>query len=188
MVVQGKLVLSIVSSGEDDTLLLDQADESLTDLLDAGKVTQEEIRKMTAAVHFRSQAEIRESVDAVSDLFTLEDSKFVDVFHPLYAKFAAGGVSKEEYATGVTNNLRAALEPAVVAGLDASRPGLPCFLSVFSFLFRFLFNRHCLLLSAAAAAEKQAITEALFVGFKKRSLEHPAPFKSRLTYLHLTRK
>ena len=137
MVVQGKLVLSIVSSGEDDTLLLDQADESLTDLLDAGKVTQEEIRKMTAAVHFRSQAEIRESVDAVRDLFTLEDSKFVDVFHPLYAKFAAGGVSKEEYATGVTNNLRAALEPAVVAGLDASRPGLPCFSFCFVFFVSF---------------------------------------------------
>lgn len=130
LVPKGKLVVTMVTSDDDmqvDSDLHEHATDAVLDLVNAGKISPEEAKRMMVSLHYRSPGEVRASLEAVGDLFTVDELKFDRIAHPLYQKCLSGELGKPEYAEVVTDFFKAIFEPSAMASLDSSRPGMEAF-------------------------------------------------------------
>jgi len=121
LAAKGKLLITLVTSDDDmqvDSDLHEHATDSLLALVNAGRVTSEEARKVMVSVHYRSPSEVRASLESCADIFAVDELKFDRIAHQL---------GKAEYAEISTNFFKAIFEPSVIVSLNSSRSGLASF-------------------------------------------------------------
>ena len=188
LAAKGKLLITLVTSDDDmqvDSDLHEHATDSLLALVNAGRVTSEEARKVMVSVHYRSPSEVRASLESCADIFAVDELKFDRIAHPLHKKCLAGELGKAEYAEISTNFFKAIFEPSVIVSLNSSRSGLasfplaqcwgatnPCSPSSLLFL----------------DAEKQAIANEIFTHIKEKVTEKPSPCHFYMGYVLLSKK
>lgn len=94
--------------------------KALQDLVAAGKMTTEQLLGMDPPIHERTITELRDSLDAVSDLWTIQHISTQTITHPAWDTLQAGNKTDEdyrEYAETIVDWVFSAFEWYIVKGL-----------------------------------------------------------------------
>ncbi|KAL1915986.1 uncharacterized protein VTP21DRAFT_6374 [Calcarisporiella thermophila] len=165
----GQLILSVgAEGGERGESVMLRMEEAVLELVESGKIPNHVKHQMVVPGYSRSEAEVREAVDAVGK-FRIREIKSDAVVHPAWEAFQQNSISAKEYVEVLVEYARPMITNALVHGMMQAGVMGP------------------MMMHPSAQIMIQQLTDEIMGKARAKLERDPKPFTSRLLLVWLER-